>query len=66
MERLQWHRQQGHTVVVVSVLIRRDLQIEQFETVYAYGDSPEDREMLALASRAYYQWREIAEQERAG
>jgi phosphatidylglycerophosphatase C len=111
MERLQWHRQQGHTVVVVSagldvyltpwcewhgallicseleerrgrltgryrcgdcsgpnkaLLIRRNLQLEQFETVYAYGDSPEDREMLALASRPYYRWREIAEREGVG
>jgi phosphatidylglycerophosphatase C len=111
MERLQWHRQHGHTVVVVSagldvylapwcerhaillicseleerrgrltgryrygdcsgpnkaVLIRRTLQLERFETIYAYGDSPEDREMLALASRPYYQWREIADREHTG
>ena len=30
------------------------------ETVYAYGDSGEDREMLELAHRKFYRWEEIS------
>lgn len=111
MERLRWHRQQGHTVVVVSagldvylspwcerhgvslicseleerrgrftgryrrgdcsgrtkaLLIRDTFELERFATVYAYGDSPEDREMLDLANRRYYRWQEIDDWQQAG
>lgn len=30
--------------------------VHQFGKVFAYGDSPEDLEMLALAHEAYYRW----------
>jgi HAD superfamily phosphoserine phosphatase-like hydrolase len=111
MDRLEWHRQQGHQVVVVSagldvylapwcarhgvslicseleerqgrltgryrrgdcsgstkaLLIRGTFALEQFATVYAYGDSAEDREMLALATRKYYRWTEIKSFNEAG
>jgi hypothetical protein len=29
--------------------------------VYAYGDTKEDREMLAMAQKKYYRWQEIAD-----
>jgi HAD superfamily hydrolase (TIGR01490 family) len=32
---------------------------ERYSIIYAYGDTPEDREMLDLAHRKYYRWREI-------
>jgi HAD superfamily hydrolase (TIGR01490 family) len=111
MERLQWHRQQGHVVVVVSagldvylapwcerhgvslicseleerrgrltgryrrgdcsgrtkaLLIRGTFHLEKFATVYAYGDSQEDREMLDLANRKYYRWKEVDDWPHAG
>jgi HAD superfamily hydrolase (TIGR01490 family) len=104
MERVEWHRRQGDSVVVVSAgldvylrpwcemqglelicseleerhgritgryrrgdcsgvlkarLIRERFDLARFETVYAYGDTPEDREMLSLAHRKYYRWKEI-------
>ena len=33
----------------------------RYPLVYAYGDTSEDREMLALAHRKYYRWKEIGE-----
>jgi HAD superfamily hydrolase (TIGR01490 family) len=42
-----------------ALLIRSTLDLGRFQTVYAYGDTPEDREMLALADRKYYRWKEI-------
>ena len=43
--------------------VRRILQryqLNRYAHVYAYGDSVEDREMLELASRKYYRWKEIS------
>jgi hypothetical protein len=33
----------------------------RYPVVYAYGDTSEDREMLGLAHKKYYRWREIAD-----
>jgi HAD superfamily hydrolase (TIGR01490 family) len=33
----------------------------RYPVVYAYGDTSEDREMLALAHRKYYRWKEIGD-----
>ena len=46
--------------------IRSVFDLTRFDTVYAYGDSVEDREMLALASRRYYRWQEVTDVEPAG
>jgi len=43
--------------------VRRILQryqLARYPLVYAYGDSAEDREMLELAHKKYYRWREIS------
>ncbi len=40
--------------------IRARYDLGRYDTVYAYGDSGEDREMLELAHRKYYRWKEIA------
>jgi phosphatidylglycerophosphatase C len=40
--------------------IRGRYDLGRYDTVYAYGDSGEDREMLELAHRKYYRWKEIA------
>jgi hypothetical protein len=34
--------------------------LSSYPIVYAYGDSGEDREMMALADKKYYRWKEIA------
>ena len=104
LERIQWHRGQGDTVVVVSASLdayltpwchsmgvelicteleerdgrftgrycqgdcsgpakaRRILErydLSRYPVVYAYGDTSDDREMLELAHRKFYRWREI-------
>jgi HAD superfamily hydrolase (TIGR01490 family) len=40
--------------------IRAQFDLSQYPIVYAYGDSGEDREMMALADKKYYRWKEIA------
>lgn len=104
-ERLEWHRAQGDTIVVVSASlepylapwcrqhgvqlictrletrqgvctgrylhgdctgaekarrIRERFELQRYPQIYAYGDTPEDREMLALAHRPHLRGREIA------
>ena len=105
MQRIAWHKAQGHKVVVVSggldvylapwckehnldlicsslqhhegvltghyfgqqcVLsekarrVRERYDLGSFSAIYAYGDTPEDRDLLGLASRQYYQWQEVS------
>ena len=104
MERIAWHKAQGHRVVVVSggldaylgpwceaqglELLCSSLQhrngvltghyegaqcvqtekarrvherydLGAFSEVYAYGDTPEDRDLLGVATKKYYQWQEV-------
>jgi len=42
-----------------AALIQAAFDLGKFETVYAYGDTLEDREMLDLAQRKYYRWQEV-------
>jgi HAD superfamily hydrolase (TIGR01490 family) len=105
-ERLEWHRAQGHRIVVVSASldvylrpwcekeglelictrlerrsgritgkyldgdcsgeekrrrILKHLNRDDYADVYAYGDTAEDRQMLELANRRYFRWREVSE-----
>lgn len=48
-----------------AMRIRQRYDLKQFRALYAYGDSAEDREMLALASRRFYRWQEVDECEPA-
>ncbi len=104
LERLEWHRRRGDTILVVSAsidlwlrdwcaalgagLIATELEIEdnritgrfltrncsgkekvrriretldlsQFDYIYAYGDSPGDHAMLALANERYYRGKRV-------
>jgi phosphatidylglycerophosphatase C len=38
--------------------ILRKYRLQDYPVVYAYGDSEDDRPMLNLASKRYFQWRE--------
>jgi HAD superfamily hydrolase (TIGR01490 family) len=40
--------------------IRDRFDLSRYAVVYAYGDTPDDREMLELAHRKYYRGREVA------
>ena len=42
------------------------LDLSRYTQVYAYGDTSEDREMLALAHRKYFRWRDVSAQADAG
>lgn len=55
------YRRGDCTGCMKAELIRTTIELSQFTTIYAYGDSVEDREMLALASRRYYRWTELHE-----
>lgn len=39
--------------------IRAKYALEEFEAVYAYGDTNEDLAMLNLADRKFFRWREM-------
>jgi HAD superfamily hydrolase (TIGR01490 family) len=39
--------------------IRERFSLADYATVYAYGDSGEDQDMLALAHRRYFRWTEV-------
>jgi phosphatidylglycerophosphatase C len=41
--------------------IRERYDLSRYPVIYAYGDTDDDREMLELAHRKYYRWREIAD-----
>ena len=49
-----------------ALRIRQAYDLRQYAHVYAYGDTAEDREMLALASHPYYRWRETNGSAKAG
>ena len=104
MQRIAWHKSQGHKIVVVSggldaylapwceaqglevlcsslqqrngvltgryeghqcVLaekvrrVRERFDLGAYSMVYAYGDTPEDHDLLGIASKRYYRWQEI-------
>ena len=40
--------------------IRERFDLSRYSLVYAYGDTPDDREMLELAHRKYYRWKEVS------
>ena len=39
--------------------IRARCDLGRYSVIYAYGDSGEDREMMALAHKKFYRWQEI-------
>ncbi len=41
--------------------IRERYALDEYGTVYGYGDTEEDREMLALADRKFFRWQEVGQ-----
>ena len=41
--------------------IKQKYRLDDFDVIYAYGDSPNDLEMLKLAHKKYYQWEQVME-----
>ena len=41
--------------------IQQRYDLRSFADVYAYGDTPEDDAMLALATKRFYRWRELSD-----
>lgn len=105
VERIQWHKNRGDRVVVVSAAldvylqpwceavgvevictrlevrhdrvtgrylggdccgsekarrVRKRHRVTDYSDIYCYGDSDEDREMLMMATKKYFRWREVA------
>jgi len=105
LERIQWHKEQGDRVVVVSGAldvymshwcrthelelvcsrlesrdgrltgryrgeqcvnaekarrVRDAYDLAAYPVIYAYGDTPEDRDLLGMAHRRYFQWQEVS------
>jgi phosphatidylglycerophosphatase C len=42
-----------------AIRILNNYNIKDYQIIYAYGDTPEDKEMLELADVKYYQWKQI-------
>lgn len=40
--------------------VRAVYELSAYPVVYAYGDTPEDRDLLHVAHRRYFQWQELA------
>lgn len=40
--------------------VQESLSAGSYQKVFAYGDTPEDHELLAMADEAYYQWQPMA------
>jgi HAD superfamily hydrolase (TIGR01490 family) len=41
--------------------IRENCALTEYGTIYAYGDTEEDREMLEMANRIFFRWQEVQE-----
>jgi len=41
--------------------IKRKVNLSDFKTIYAYGDTAEDMPMLALAHEKYFNWQRITD-----
>ncbi len=41
--------------------VRERYDLSRYPVVYAYGDTPEDYELLRLASKRYFRWQELGE-----
>lgn len=44
-----------------SERISRRYTLTEYPTIYAYGDTDEDHDMLAIADRRYLRWQEIGD-----
>lgn len=42
-------------------LVQEHFPLSMFSRVFAYGDTPEDRELLAMAHEPYYRWQPASE-----
>ena len=41
--------------------IQEKVNLNNYEVIYAYGDTIEDNEMLQLASKRYFRWQEVSD-----
>ena len=57
-------RYQGRQCVLEEKVrrVRERYDLTRFSALHAYGDTPEDRPLLAIASTKYYRWQEIGAQ----
>lgn len=46
--------------------VREKYPLDNYTTIYAYGDSDEDQEMLSIAHKKFYRWQEVKEDSSQG
>jgi len=39
--------------------VQKHYNLASHSTIYAYGDTPEDKHLLSLATKPYYRWQEV-------
>lgn len=39
--------------------VQKHYNLASCNTIYAYGDTPEDKHLLSLATKPYYRWQEV-------
>ena len=44
-----------------AVRVRERYALSEYDSVWAYGDTEEDRHLLQLAGRKFFRWREVPE-----
>jgi phosphatidylglycerophosphatase C len=61
-------RYRGHQCVrhEKARLVQEHFPLSRFSRVFAYGDTPEDRELLAMAHGRYYRWQPASADHLAG
>ncbi|WP_026472245.1 HAD-IB family phosphatase [Alkanindiges illinoisensis] len=53
------YKHQDCSGIIKKNRILEKYDLSDFEEVYVYGDTIEDREMLSLGSKRFYQWQEV-------
>ncbi|TEU24163.1 HAD-IB family phosphatase [Alkanindiges illinoisensis] len=54
------YKHQDCSGIIKKNRILENYNLSDFEEVYVYGDTIEDREMLSLGTKRFYQWQEVA------
>lgn len=54
------YKHQDCSGIIKKNRILEKYDLSDFEEVYVYGDTIEDREMLSLGTKRFYQWQEVA------
>jgi phosphatidylglycerophosphatase C len=54
-----FYKFKDYSGIIKKYRILGNNDLSDFEDVYVYGDTIEDKEMLSVGTKQFYQWREI-------